>query len=150
MSGSELTRRALLRRSGAAAVAGVASAGCSTPLESGGDTDVFTRWLPSPSALGDVDHYQFDYYDLATLAAQREHLGGEPTVFEGTWRPVELGWDDATAVVAVDGVDVVTAQFDRSAAVADLRAAGYDQAGEYRGYASYHDPETGKVFAVAD
>lgn len=149
MSGGDPTRRAVLARSVAAAAA-VASTGCSTPFGSGGNTDVFTKWLPAPSALRNGDHYRFDYYDLATLAAQREHLGGEPTVFERTWDPVELAWDDATAVVTVGSVDVVTAEFDRDAAVSDLRAAGYDRAGEYRGYARYRNEETGTVFALTD
>ena len=129
MSGGGPTRRAFLARSVAAAGAAVASAGCSTLLGSdSGDTDVFTRWLPVPSALRDRDHYWLDYYDLATLAAQREYLGGEPTVFDETWQPVALDWDDATAVVAVDGVDVVTAEFDRSAAVSDLRLEQFEDA----------------------
>ncbi|MDS0282493.1 hypothetical protein [Haloarcula onubensis] len=149
MSGSELTRRALLRRSGVAVAAGVASAGCSTLSGSGGDTDVYTRWLPAPSARN-VSHYWFDYYDLSALAAQRESLGGEPTVFERTWAPVGLDWDDATAVVAVDGVDVVTAEFDRDGAAADLREADYERAGEYKGYVRYRDADTGRVFAVTD
>lgn len=148
MSGGGPTRRAMLARSVAAAGAAVASAGCSTPFGSGGNTDVFTRWLPAPSALRNADHYRFDYYDLATLAAQREHLGGEPTVFERTWDPVELAWDDATAVVTVGPVDVVTAEFDRDAAVSDLQSAGYDRAGEYKGYARYRNGET--VFALTD
>ena len=150
MSGRGLTRRSLLGR--CLIAAGVAaSAGCSTLLGSdGGNTDVFTQWLPVPSALGDGDHYQFDYYDLATLSAQREHLGGDPTVFERTWQPVGLSWDDATAVVVVDGVAVVTAEFDRDAVVSDLREAGYDHTDEFKRTARYRNSETGTVFAVTD
>jgi len=151
MSGDDLTRRAILRRSVAASIPAVTTAGCSGLLGSdSGDTDVFTRWLPAPAAVENADHYQFDYYDLSTLAAQRDALGGEPTVFEQTWRPVDLAWDDATAVVTVDAVDVVTAEFDRDGAVSDLRDAGYDRAGEYKGYARYRNPETGRVFALTD
>ncbi|MBX0286674.1 hypothetical protein EGH22_10070 [Halomicroarcula sp. F28] len=151
MSGSNPTRRAMLARGLAATGAVVASAGCSSLFGSdSGDTAVFTQWLPAPAALNNADHYRFDYYDLATLAANRDSLGGEPTVFERTWQPVGLGWADATAVVAVGSVDVVTAEFDREAAVSDLRGAGYDRAGEYKGYARYRNPETGTVFAIAD
>ncbi|PSP86080.1 hypothetical protein BRC96_00670 [Halobacteriales archaeon QS_6_64_34] len=133
------------------AVVGVAGAGCSTLLGGGeAETDVFTRWLPAPTAVTNTDHYRFDYYDLATLGAQREHLGGEPTVFERTWEPVGLAWDDATAVVTVGSVDVVTAEFDRDGAVSDLEAAGYDRAGEYKGYVRYRNGETGTVFALTD
>ncbi|WP_324664931.1 hypothetical protein [Haloarcula sediminis] len=149
MSGADPTRRAVLARSAAAAGA-VVGAGCSSPFGSGGDADVFTRWLPSPSALRSTDHYRFDYYDLGTLAAQRAHLGGDPTVFERTWEPLGLAWDDATAVVTVDSVDVVTAEFDRDAAVSDLQAAGYERAGEYEGHVRYRNGETGTVFALAD
>jgi hypothetical protein len=151
MSGGNLTRRALLARSAAATGAVVGTAGCASLFgPGGGNTDVFTRWLPAPAAVANTDHYRFDYYDLATLSANRESLGGEPTVFERTWRPVELQWDDATAVVTVGPVDVVTAEFDRDAAVSDLRDAGYDRAGEYKGYARYRDAETGTVFALTD
>ncbi len=151
MSGGNLTRRALLARSVAAAGAVVGTAGCSSLFGSdSGDTTVFTQWLPAPAALKNADRYRFDYYDLATLAANRDSLGGEPTVFEQTWQPVGLGWADATAVVTVDSVDVVTGDVDREAAVSDLRGAGYDRAGEYKGYARYRNPETGKVFAITD
>ena len=71
-----LTRRAMLRRSVAAAGVAVTSAGCSALLGSdSGDTDAFTRWLPAPSAIDDVAHYAFDYYDLETLAGLIEGLG---------------------------------------------------------------------------
>jgi len=141
----------MLARCLAATGAVVASAGCSSLLGSeSGDTEVFTQWLPAPAALNNTDHYRFDYYDLATLAANRDSLGGEPTVFEQAWQPVGLGWADATAVVTVDSVDVVTGEFDREAAVSDLREADYDRAGEYKGYARYRNPETGRVFAITD
>ena len=151
MSGGNPTRRALLARSVAAAGAAVGTAGCSSLFGSeSGDTTVFTQWLPAPAAVDDTDHYRFDYYDLATLAANRDSLGGEPTVFEQTWQPVGLDWTDATAVVTVDSVDVVTAEFDREAAVSTLRGAGYDRAGEYKGYDRYRNAETGTVFAITD
>jgi len=146
-----LTRRAMLRRSVAAAGVAVTSAGCSALLGSdSGDTDVFTRWLPAPSAIDDVAHYAFDYYDLETLAANRDALGGEPTAFERTWQPVDMRWDEATAVVTAGPVDVITAEFDRDAAVSDLEGAGYDRAGEYKGYARYRNPDSGTVFALAE
>ncbi|WP_262179064.1 hypothetical protein [Haloarcula laminariae] len=151
MSRGTLTRRAMLRRSVAAAGAAAASAGCSALLGSdGGDTDVFTKWLPAPSAVDEVAHYSFDYYDLGALAAQLENLGGEPTVFERTWEPVDMRWDEATAVVTAGPVDVVTAEFDRDAAVSDLQGAGYDRAGEYKGYARYRNADAGRVVAVTD
>jgi len=140
----------MLRRS-AAVGAVVGTAGCSSLFgATGGNTDIFTQWLPAPAAIDTTDHYWFNYYDLETLAAQRENLGGEPTVFERTWQPVGLDWDDATAVVTVAGVDVVTADVTTSDAVSDLEDAGYDSAGEYKGYAVYRNRDTGTVFAVTD
>jgi len=151
MSGADLTRRAVLARSLAAAGAAVGTAGCSSLFGSGGgDTDVFTQWLPAPAAVANTDHYRFDYYDLSTLSANRDSLGGEPTVFERAWQPVGLGWADATGVVTVGPVDVVTADFDRDGAASDLQEAGYDRAGEYKGFARYRNSETGTVFAVGD
>ena len=150
MSGGELTRRELLARSAGATVVGVAGAGCSTLSGDGADTEVFTRWLPAPAATPNANHYRFSYYDLGTLATQREHLGGEPTVFERTWAPVELDWTDATAVITVGSVDVVTAEFDREGAVSDLRAAGYGRAGEYKGYVRYRNGDSGAVVALTD
>jgi len=151
MSERRLPRRALLRRGLAAAGAGAVGtiAGCSSLFSGGDETDAFTQWLPKPGAIGGAAHYWFDYYDLESLAAQRETLGGEPTVFERTWQPVGLDWADAASAVAVDSVDVVTADFTRSDAVSDLEDAGYTTDGDYKGYAIYRN-EADRVFGVTD
>ncbi|MDS0260140.1 hypothetical protein NDI56_12115 [Haloarcula sp. S1CR25-12] len=153
MSDRPLPRRTLLRRGLAAAGAAAAgtTAGCSSLFSGGGDdTGAFTQWLPKPGAIGAAEHYWFDYYDLERLASQRETLGGEPTVFERTWRPVGLDWADATSAVAVDSADVVTADFTRSDAVSDLEDAGYSQGDEYEGSTLYHDADGRTVFGVTD
>jgi hypothetical protein len=127
------------------------TAGCSGLLSPGGeDTGVYTQWLPESGAIGGADRYWFDYYDLETLAAQRDTLGGEPDVFEATWQPVDLAWTDATAVVTVDSVDVVTADITRSDAVSALEDAGYTAGGDYKGYAIYRNGADRTVFGVTD
>jgi len=147
MADGELTRRAMLGRGVAAAAAGVA--GCSTLLGTDEETGVFTQWLPAPAGLG-TDHYQFRYADLGTLATERDHLGGEPDVFESAWRPVGLAWEDASAVVGAGSVDVITADYDRADVVADLRDAGYADGGDYRGYTLYANEADATAFAVGD
>lgn len=150
MVDSEPTRRALLRRGVAAAGVAAASAGCSGLLSSSGDgTDVFSQWLPTPDAFG-LDEYWFDYYDLETLATEAANLGGEPDVFERTWEPVGVDWEDTTAVVTVGSVDVVTASFPRADAESALTDAGYDEGGTYRGYTIFRNGSAGRAVAVTE
>ena len=140
----------MLRRSVAAATVAVGTAGCSGLLpSSGGGTDVFSQWLPAPDAFG-LDTYWFDYYDLETLAAQRDNLGGEPDVYERTWRPLGFDWEDATAVVTVGSVDVVTASFARADAESALTDAGYDEGGSYKGYTLFRNGSAGRAVAVTE
>lgn len=145
------TRRAMLRRAAATAGAGalLGTAGCSSLSGLFGDDGVqYTEWMPAPGQDGAGGRFDFAYYDLTALASEASTLGGEPDVFEETWAPLSLVWEDATAVVTVGLVDVVTASFDRFTAASTLEGEGYTEVGTHRGYTIYETE--GRAFGLTD
>lgn len=125
-----------------------------TDLPRPGSTDpVYREWLPAPAELDDDA-----YGSLVASPAQFRSLGD--AVPGGFWqhrREIQLrldylgvGFDDYDWVVLAGETSVVAASFDRGAVESAVDDAGYDPAGEHRGFALFDRDDRPRTVAVGD
>ena len=179
MKETSLTRRSLLRASGAAALAAglTTSAGCTESLPPLGQriqygrVDVpaentrppsaagpaYRRWFPAESALpaDDLDPGFIDYVTPSNLGAAVVGFDNrEPHFFQKPYLDYYgIDYDGYEQVIGMHGIDttyVLTGKFDAAEVGETLDGSGYVEAGSYGEYALYTRDDGPRTAAVTN
>lgn len=176
-AGGGVSRRRLLRRSGAAlaAGAGAANAGClsflppasrtvqygpvDVPSDRTGDAAAYRRWFPAASALPDLGRAD-GYDDGQWMYVTPGDLGGAElgspfsiglAVLQASMDYVGYGIDEFDALVGVDPVGTVAeTTVDRERVRETLSGTPYERVGDYRSFDAYERTDRPKALLVGD
>jgi hypothetical protein len=176
-AGGRVSRRRLLRRSGAtlAAGAGAASAGClsflppasrtvqygpvDVPSDRLGDASAYRRWFPAESALPDLGRAD-GYDDGSWMYVTPGDLGGDElgspfdiglAVLQSLLDYVGHGIDEFDALVGIDAAGVVAeGAVDRTHVRETLAGMPYDPTEDYRSFDAYERTDRPKALLVGD
>jgi len=140
-----LSRRKLLRRSGAALGVGVLTASSGTATVTPGTAlapdraPTYRRWLPAPRTFRDADDYFARYVDVATIRAHDDVSVGEARGLGYALGPPDhLGIPEGSVDEVIQAGlylgGVVLGTFDADAVVETLLGSSYERVGEYGGY----------------
>lgn len=133
-----LSRRRVLAAAGRTGAAGgiVAAAGCSRLPGIGGVSGPTERWVAAPGAVpGDPDG-SFWYMEPDSLLEQESHVDDPlvETLAETNHQHVDVDTTTLSTVVTYSWAEVWRGGFDESDVEGQLADAGYEEAGDHRGY----------------
>jgi len=140
------TRRSVLRTGAAASsVAALGGlAGCSSVPFVGGGGASFSQWLYAPDAIGDSEHYFFNYTDDQTVRNNEDNFDSDffdrQESSEDDWplSQMDVDYDEVTNSLGLGTGGVINGSFNKEDVVDALDDNDFDdEDDDYSGYAIY-------------